>query len=82
MSQSIYNALKRFWRALTGAPEPEPDRYYFRTLEDVEIAIDWAKKRYDIVGTKVERATDEQAFWIRHLVRAQRAQGTVRNIDD
>lgn len=80
MSQSIYNALKKFWRALVGTPEP--GRHYFHALEDVEISIDWGKREFNIIGGRVERASDEQALWIRHLVRAQKAQGTVRNIDD
>lgn len=82
MSRLIYNAFARLWRILTGAPEPEPAKHYFHTLEDIEISIDWGRRKFNIVGGKIVRATDDQALWIRHLVRAQKAQGTVKNIDD
>lgn len=82
MNRWTYSPLARLWRILTGAPEPEPERHYFHLLEDIEIVIDWGRRRYDIVGHKIVRATDEQALWIRHLARAQKAQGLVKNIDD
>lgn len=72
--------LTKLWRTFMGVPEPQT--HYFRTIEDAEIAIDWARRTFDVTGRKVERASDKQAFWIRHLVRAQRKEKTIIDIDD
>lgn len=75
-----YNPLLRLWRLLTEPLRP-PEIRYFRTLENVEVVIDWGKRKMTIVGDKIEYATDEQALWIRHLARAAKDNGTVRNIE-
>lgn len=80
-STSSNGILAQLWRVLIGAPEPEPETHFFRSMEDVEIAIDWGKRKVTIGGHKIVRATDEQAVWIRHTVRLHKKLGRVKEID-
>lgn len=73
----ILSALKSLWYLLTGVPE-EPERFYFKKLEDVELAVDWGRRKIHIRGGKIVRATDYEAVFIKHLLRT----GNIKNIDD
>ena len=73
----LISSLKSLWCLLTGAPE-EHERFYFKKLEDVELAVDWGRRKIHIRGGKIVRATDYEQVFIKHMLRM----GDIKNIDD
>lgn len=60
--------LKRFWHLLTGLPE-EREVFYFKKMENVEMSVDWQRRRIDFQGKTAQLATDYEEVFIKHMIR-------------
>lgn len=69
------------WRVMARLFPRPVERQYFKEMHDVEISLDWNTGEFHITGYKIKRATDEQAMWIKHIVRSARKNGSVNDID-